>query len=250
MLAHFGVEPAARIFAAGFSGERQSPLAETFFENIFLESREIGDLVDAQEVQILFHHFADAGNIAHIERREELRFLPRDDPQHAIGLGLGRGNFRDQPRGANSDGAVQLCFRFHLVVQGVCGAQWRPVQAIGSGHVEIRLVDRSHLHQWRERVQHFIDLGGTLAIAVGMAIYENRVRTEFGGRAQGHGRVHAELAGLIGCGRDDAAFIALSAHHHGFSFQRRIRQFLHRHEEGVHVDVEDGLCAQSIHSES
>src|SRR5215469_9163601 len=35
-----------------------------------------------------------------------------------------------------------------------------------------------------------------------------------------------------------------------FPLLLRVRHVLHRHEEGVHVDVEDGLCAQSILGES
>ena len=43
---------------------------------------------------------------------------------------------------------------FIAFVQRVRGAQRRPVQALGAGHVQIGFVDRRHLDQRRERVQH------------------------------------------------------------------------------------------------
>ncbi len=52
--------------------------------------------------------------------------------------------------------------------------------------------------------------------------------------------MHSELAGLIGGGGNDAALIALPANYNCFAFQRGIEQFFHGHEEGVHIDVEDG----------
>src|SRR5215468_7149060 len=70
VLADVGVKPAAGVFAARLAGESQAPLSETIFEKMFLELAEIADLADAHRMQILLHCFADAGNVAHIERRE------------------------------------------------------------------------------------------------------------------------------------------------------------------------------------
>ena len=74
-----------------------------------------------------------------------------------------------------------------------------------------------------------------------MAVHEDRVRAQLGGGAQRHGGMHAKLARLVRRGRDHAALVALAAHHHRLSLQRRIGQLFHRHEERIHVDVEDGL---------
>src|SRR5258707_8954635 len=73
-----------------------------------------------------------------------------------------------------------------------------------------------------------------------MPIHKNRLWTKFRRRAQRHSRMHAELPRGIGCGRDDAAFVALSAYDYRFAFQRWIEQFFYRAEEGVHIDMEDG----------
>ena len=72
-----------------------------------------------------------------------------------------------------------------------------------------------------------------------MAVDEDGVRAQLVGRAQGHGRMHAELARLVGGGRDHAALVALAADHYGFALQRGIEQLLHGYEERIHVEVED-----------
>ena len=97
-LADFFVEPASGIFAAGFAGERQAPLAETFFEERRVQRRKVADLADAASVQILLRHFADAGNLAHVERRQETRLLSGEDPQNPVGLGLIGGDLGHQSR--------------------------------------------------------------------------------------------------------------------------------------------------------
>ena len=51
----------------------------------------------------------------------------------------------------------------------------------------------------------------------------------------------AEFAGFVRGGGNDAALVSLAANDHGFAFQRWIEEFLDRDEEGVHVDVKDGL---------
>ena len=65
-----------------------------------------------------------------------------------------------------------------------------------------------------------MDFLGALAIALGMAIDENRLRAHLGRGAQRHGGMHAEFARLVGGGGDHAALVALSADDDGFAFQR------------------------------
>ena len=99
-------------------------------------------------MQILLRDFADAGDIAHVERREKACFLAGQDPEDAIGLGLVGGDFRDQARGADADRAVQVGFASSSAWWSVCAArERRAVQALGAGHVEIGFVDRGHFDQ-------------------------------------------------------------------------------------------------------
>ena len=58
--------------------------------------------------------------------------------------------------------------------------------------------------------------------------------------AQRHGGMDSEFARFVGGRGDDAALVALPADDDRLAFQRRVEEFFHGDEEGVHVDVEDG----------
>ena len=91
------VKPAARIFTASLARERHAPFAETLLQFGFFHSRQIADFLNAERVQIAFHHFAYAGNFADVKRRQKLHFFSRNYPKHSVGLRLSRGYFCDQP---------------------------------------------------------------------------------------------------------------------------------------------------------
>jgi len=59
--------------------------------------------------------------------------------------------------------------------------------------------------------------------------------------------MHAKLPRRIRCGRDHAALVALPADNDRLALQRRVKQFLDRHEEGVHIDVEDSARRGNAH---
>src|SRR5262249_26477514 len=96
-LADFGVEPTARVLAARFAGERKSPFAEAPLEIGLVEKSEIADAADADGVEMLLHHFADAGNTAHFAGRQEAGFEAGVDPEDSVAFRLIGGDFRDQP---------------------------------------------------------------------------------------------------------------------------------------------------------
>jgi hypothetical protein len=52
--------------------------------------------------------------------------------------------------------------------------------------------------------------------------------------------MHAKFACGVRCRRDNAAFVALPSHDYGLAFERRVEEFFHGDEEGVHIDVKDG----------
>ena len=93
------------------------------------------------------------------------------------------------------------------------------MQALGAGHVEISLVDRSHFDQRRKVAEHFVHLRGIFAIALRMSIHKDCLRTEFRRRPQRHGRVHAKFPRRVGCGRDHSPFVALPADYDGLALQ-------------------------------
>ena len=86
-------------------------LPKRCFEKLLVEPRQVADLANAERVQVLLRHFADARHFAHIERREERGLLPGDDPQHAVRLGLVGADLGDQPRARNADRAVETASR-------------------------------------------------------------------------------------------------------------------------------------------
>ena len=192
-------------------------------------------------MQILLRHLPDPRHLAHVERRQERRLAPGNHRQNAVRLRLIGRDLRDQPRDRNPDRAVQLRGGLHPLVQQVRRAQRRPVQPLGAAHIEIRLVDRRHLDERRERSQHFVHLVRALAVPLGMAIDEDRLRAQLVRGAQRHRRMHAELPRRIGRRRDHPALVRPSADHDRLAFQRRVEQLFHGHEERVHVDMEVSL---------
>ncbi len=73
--AHFRVEPSTRVFTASLARQRQAPLAESLFKLNFFQPREVSDFLDAKRMQMTLHHLANAGNLAHIQRRKKLSLL-------------------------------------------------------------------------------------------------------------------------------------------------------------------------------
>src|ERR1700730_12262585 len=236
---HLAVEPAAGILAASFARQRESPFPEPFFEKYLIEASEVSHFVNAQAVQALFSDFAHAGNLAHIQRSQEVGLLPGHDPEHAVGLGLGGRHLRDQTRYADADRAVELRVRLHLLMECMGSAQRRAVQPFRPSHIEIGFVNGGHFDQRRKRSQHAVHFFRALAIAVRVTVDEDGVGAKFRRRTEWHGGVDAELAGLLRCRRNHAALVALRSNNNRLALQFRIEQFLHGHKEGVHVEVED-----------
>ncbi len=176
----FGIEPAPGIFTASLAGEGQAPFSEAVSEIGFFEASQVPNFLDAESIQVSFHHFTDSGNFADIERSKEPGFFPRNDPEHAVGLGLGRGHFGDQAGGADPYRAVQTGVGLHALVQSVRGLEWGTVQAFGAGHVEVGLIDGGHFHLGRKCAEDFVNLLGTLAIALGVAVDKDCVGTHLG----------------------------------------------------------------------
>src|SRR5947209_23217 len=50
--------------------------------------------------------------------------------------------------------------------------------------------------------------------------------------------MYAEFARRVGSGGHNTPRVAATAHHYRLTYQRRIVELFHRHEERVHVDME------------
>ena len=125
-------------------------------------------------------------------------------------------------------------------VEQVRGFHGGAVEPLGTGHVEIGFVDGGHLHFGREAVHHVEDFLRALAVALGVAFDEDRLRAKLAGCAQGHGGVDAKFPCRVAGRGDYAALVGLAAYDDGLAFERWVVEFFHRDEEGVHVEVEDG----------
>ena len=88
-------------------------------------------------------------------------------------------------------------------------------------------------------MKHFAGLLGIFLIKLHVTIDKNCMWTLLGCRAQWHGRMHAEFAGLIRRSRHHAALVPLAANDYGLAFQRRIEQLFHRDKKCVHIHMKD-----------
>src|SRR5580700_6073344 len=70
VLADIGVEPTARVLAASFPGECETPFAEMLFQDLLIERGEVADAVNAEALQVLLRDLADARHFANLERCE------------------------------------------------------------------------------------------------------------------------------------------------------------------------------------
>ncbi len=188
-------------------------------------------------VEILLRHLADAGNLADIQRPQELRLLTGHDPQHSMWLGLIGSNLGDQPRTGGADGAVEIGRGFDRVAQAMRGGERRTMQTLRARHVEIGFVDRCHFDARRELLQHCVHAARVIEITVAMAVDKDRLRAKFVGGAQRHRRMNAEFASRVAGRRNHAALVGLSADHDGLAFERWIVQLFDGDEEGVHVEM-------------
>src|SRR5450432_1923043 len=162
------LKPSSGVFAAGFSGQGQTPFAEVLLKKRILKFCDVTNCQDAEPVQLLFRHFAYSGNVAYLERGQELRLLAWNYIKDAVRLGFPRADFRDQARAADSDGAVEPGFLLHSLMKLMGGEHRWTVQALRPCHIQIGFVDRNHLDLRRERFQHAVDFLRAIAIAVGM----------------------------------------------------------------------------------
>src|SRR5512145_1718549 len=71
-----------------------------------------------------------------------------------------------------------------------------------------------------------------------MPVEVNPVGTELPGSLERHGGMDAILARFIARRRNHPALALLSADDDRLALQRRVEQFFHADEEGVHIDVE------------
>ena len=95
--ADFAFKPCARVFAASFTRQGDTPFSKLLFQIGIVELRQIADFANTKRVQLLLRDFSHSGDLAHIKRRKKFRLATGDHIQDPIRLGFAGANFRDQP---------------------------------------------------------------------------------------------------------------------------------------------------------
>jgi hypothetical protein len=162
--------------------------------------------------------------------------------QRAIGsnprLGRSRRELGDQLRPAHADRAVEVQLVTHPPADGVADLGTSAEQAVASGHIEKRLVERDRLDDRREFVKHAVQIGAHLSIAVMPSGQYHRRRAPAPRLGHRHGRTDASRSRLIRTGSHHAPE-ARPADDDGSAGQRRVVEHLDGCEEAVHVHVQD-----------
>src|SRR5207302_2526876 len=208
-----------------FACHRRAIRAELALE--ILARIEVRESSNPKLVQASLGDFADARHLAHWKAREHLDFVAGLYEQDSIRLGQIGSNLRYNASTADSDGAIQVQFAAHRIVQFVGGLERWSKQARSASHVEVGLIHGSHFHFWRKAAENVVDLARVLAIELHVAIEVNAVWTQLGRRSQRHCRVHAKFPRSIGRSRDYSALILGSAHHYWLVLDGGIKQSCH-----------------------
>ena len=177
-----------------------------------------------------------------IQRRE--KSLQPGLPHHhqsvrffQVGSDLGRGLGRGQPYGAGQGG-----HGFHPCLELPAGFHRPAEQMRAARDVQESLIDAHLLQVGREFAEDFADAGRSFFVFIKTWLEENALRTAAPGFGDGHGRVHAEFARLIGTGghhAPPAAALRVGPYNDGPAFERGVVPHLDGREESVHVHVYD-----------
>src|SRR6266481_1085888 len=230
------------IAAARFPIERRSPLAENAFQFFLRHGRDLLDRFDAEGAERAFRDFTDARNFSYRQCRKESLFAPRGNPDQATRFGLVGGDFGDQARCGKSTGAGKRGRLRDRTEQLVGCGQRRAVQSLGSGEIEVGLVDRNHFDDRRKFRKNGGDAVAPFPIFFVMAVEKNRVWAESSRGAQRHRGMDAILSRFVARGGNNAALIGTPADYNRLAAKFwQIHQF-HRDEKRVHVHMEDRRC--------
>ena len=108
----------------------------------------------------------------------------------------------------------------------------------GRSDIEERFIEGNTFDHGRVVMKHLVELCGHLAVERMVTVQKNGVRAPSLGLQGWHGRRDPVGAGLVGTRSDHAPF-AVASNNHRLTGKRRIATNLHRHIEGVHINMEN-----------
>ncbi|HSS02973.1 MAG TPA: hypothetical protein VLM79_38185 [Kofleriaceae bacterium] len=208
---------------------------------------QLAERLDAERVQARLGHRADAGQLAHRQRRERGGLGARAHQQHAPGLGepardLGH-RLADRDASARRQPELAIDRIGHLAHHAqdrriVVGVDRAPIHPLAAAEVDVVLVDAGGDDDRAVALDDLSRAIGVIGVLVAVPGHEDRV----GGRALGglsdrHPRAHAERAHLVARRRHDAAAAAAPTDDDRPPAQAGIEQALDGHEERVEIDA-------------
>jgi len=148
--------------------------------------------------------------------------------------------------------AAHLAYTYELAGDGQ-GLEQGVASLFGldhGGEGEVGLVNRHLLDDGARGHHQSHDLAGFFLVAVHAGAHEDALGTEPPGRDAGHGRAHAEAAGLVTGRADHAALVGRRADDDGPAPQCWVVPLLDRSVEGIHVQTQDDPVHRQWHSAS
>ena len=106
-------------------------------------------------------------------------------------------------------------------------------------NVEVSLVERERLDEFRERVENFANALRLAPIHVEPRGHDDELRTFSQRDKSRHRRTNPECACFVGGRRQHAATVPRAAHANWFSAQFRAVAHLDRRVKAIHVEVND-----------
>jgi hypothetical protein len=223
---------------AGQLVETRAVAAEVELEGVEVEGLKIAYGVDADLLHARLGDFADAGDPAYGEGREEGVEVAGLDDEEAVWLAPVGGDFGEELVRGDAGGGGEGELFADLLADGDSDLCGRGEAGFVDGDVEVGLVEGEGFDEVSVALEDLADGAGDGLIAGEVRRDEDGLRAEAFGGDGGHGRADAVLAGLVGCGTDDGA-LALPSDDDGTAAEVGRVALLDGGVEGVHVDVDD-----------
>ncbi len=213
-------------------------LAETPFPECFRTGQHIGHGTHAQGRQRRDELLSHPGNARKLQFFQKTGYILMPEQIQPVRLVDVRTDFCQKLHRSNPHRTGKPARGFtYCPFEGHSHILHRPEQALQPRGIKISLVNGGHFHQGGKTVQHAFHHARHLSVPLVSARHKNTVRAQAFRLVDGHGRMHAELARLIGTG----------AHHtplalpddQGLAPQFRVIQLLNGGKKSVHVDVHE-----------
>ena len=219
--------------------------AKAHHQPLAIPAQQVFEGADARALQRVLTGLSDAPDHPHRPWPEKLLRLGLADHREAMRLVEIRGDLGEELVVAEADRAGHAQLVLHpLHEPRQHHRRWRTVQALGSGQVEKRLVERQRLDRRGQLFHEAADLFRRLGIERHARLQHHRVGAEVERLEHRHGRPHAADAGHVAGGRHDAA--PATADDHRLVGELGVFAFLDAGIEGVAIHVGDREAAQLV----